>query len=94
MQPKWRKVPSLTTTKPGSPDTYAAAVPKGLVFLELFQAALDDSSSGPRLIPARNPNGNPELDHNNFQLRGKATACKDFGPATQVMTWHRYDVSL
>ena len=55
-------------------------MPAGLSFMELF------NGSNARLVPARNPNGNPELSENNFQFSGKETACKDFGPATAVIT--------
>jgi hypothetical protein len=49
--------------------------------LELFNA------SNARLIPARNPDGNSELapQESNYHFSGKATSCKDFGPATQVI---------
>jgi hypothetical protein len=55
LKPSWTKVASLATTSGSTDayDTYAASVPKGLSFLELF------NGSTARLIPARNPNGNP-----------------------------------
>jgi hypothetical protein len=81
LRPNWKKVPSLATTSGSTDayDTYASSVPQGLSFLELF------NGSTARLIPARNPNGNPEVDRNNFKYGGKATSCKDFGEPDAVI---------
>jgi len=80
---QWSPVTSVAgaRTAPENITTYVTAVPKGLSFLELF----NDSTA--RLIPARYPNGNAELapEQSNYRLSGKATSCKDFGPATQVI---------
>jgi hypothetical protein len=72
----WTKVPSLANTVDPAPhDTYSTPVPKGLTFLELFNSSANEFA-GARLIPARNPNGNPETDENNFKFGGKATSCR------------------
>ena len=55
---KWKKTASLAYGKPPPPgppiDTYVAAVPAGLSFVELFNA------STKRMIPARHPNGDAD----------------------------------
>ena len=81
LAPQWKKVAPMagSAANPAVVDTYAASVPTGLRFMELFNATTA------RLVPARSPNGNPEVDQNNFQLRGKETSCKDFGPCTAVV---------
>lgn len=86
LTPTWSKTASVAYNVVGGPpsppaayDTYVAAVPAGLNFMELFNA------SNARLVPARNPNGNPEADQNNYKLSGKETSCKDFGPVDAVI---------
>ena len=58
--PTWTKTDGLN---PDNSTTYTTTVPAGLAFIELFTAA------NARYVPARHPNGNPELDDNNFGLR-------------------------
>jgi hypothetical protein len=79
----WKKVPPVAANADPevAVDTYSVPVPKGLSFLELFNA------STARLIPARNPDGNSELapQESNYKFSGKETACKDFGPCDTVV---------
>jgi len=78
LTPTWSKVSSNATA---GIDIYAASVPQGMSFLELF------NGSNARLVPARNPNGNAELapEESKYSFSGKETSCKDFGPATTVI---------
>ena len=64
-KPKWTRGGN---TSDGTATVYTTAVPKGLTFLELF-----NSSTSARYVPAREPNGNVELDQNNYHSR--AASC-------------------
>jgi len=75
LTPAWNKVGN---TSKGA-DLYSAPVPAGLSFLELFTA------NTTRLVAAREPDGNPEMDENNFALHAASwLPAQDFGTATVV----------
>ena len=68
---------------------YTTTVPKGLSFLELF-----NTSTSARYVPAREPNGNPEIDQNNYGLHAANwLAARDFGKATLVQNGSYVDPS-
>ena len=68
---------------------YKTIVPAGLTFLELF-----NTSTSARYVPAREPNGNVELDQNNYGSRAASwLPAKDFGVATLVTNGSYFDKS-
>lgn len=68
---------------------YTTPVPTGLTFLELF-----NRSSSARYVPAREPNGNVELDQNNYGLNAASwLPAQDFGTATLVVNGSYIDSS-
>jgi hypothetical protein len=76
-KPKWT---ATSNTSDGKATIYTATVPTGLSFLELF-----NSSTSARYVPAREPNGNIELDQNNYGGRASSwLPAVDFGVATLV----------
>ena len=67
-------------TTDGKATIYKTSVPAGLHFLELF-----NSSTSARYVPAREPNGNVELDQNNYASRAASwLPAVAFGMATLV----------
>eukprot|EP01047_Picozoa_sp_COSAG01_P022506 COSAG01_NODE_1338_length_10666_cov_79.971231_8_plen_614_part_00 len=85
-RPKWTMG---ANTSDGKATIYTTAVPKGLRFLELFNA-----STSARYVPAREPNGNVELDQNNYHSRATSwLPAVDFGVATLVTNGSYIDAS-
>jgi hypothetical protein len=84
--PKWTKGGK---THDGTATIFTTAVPKGLSFLELF-----NSSTSARYVPAREPNGNVELDQNNYHSSAASwLPAVDFGTATLVTNGSYIDAS-
>ena len=76
-------------TSDGKAVIYTTPVPKGLSFLELF-----NTSTSARYVPAREPNGNPERDQNNYGLSAANwLPARDFGKATLVQNGSYVDPS-
>ena len=85
-KPKWT---AAGNTSDGKAMIYTTTVPTGLSFLELFNA-----STSARYVPAREPNGNVELDQNNYGSRAASwLPAVDFGVATLVTNGSYIDAS-